>query len=93
MATTNYSSHVTKEVAERITIHDSETRCWHEIAGTQLLQFSQLNRATPIIIPIAAMEQHGHHLPLFTDSLLLGEVVRRVHEELEMEVVVTPCNG
>ena len=24
--------------------------------------------------------QHGHHLPLFTDSLLLGEVIRRVKE-------------
>jgi creatinine amidohydrolase len=37
-----------------------------------------LNRETPIIFPIAALEQHGHHLPVFTDSLLLGEVVRRV---------------
>lgn len=54
------------------------------------LQFSQLHRATPIVIPIAAMEQHGHHLPLFTDSLLLGEVVRRVESELEMDIIVAP---
>ncbi len=32
---------------------------------------------TPVVIPVAALEQHGHHLPLFTDSLLLGEVLRR----------------
>lgn len=37
-----------------------------------------LPRATPIVFPIAAVEQHGRHMPLFTDSLLLGEVIRRV---------------
>jgi len=36
-----------------------------------------LDRNVPVIIPIAALEQHGQHLPVFTDSLLLGEVVRR----------------
>ncbi|MBL8238074.1 MAG: creatininase family protein [Bryobacterales bacterium] len=36
-----------------------------------------LSKDTPVIIPIAAVEQHGHHLPVYTDSLLLGEVVRR----------------
>jgi creatinine amidohydrolase len=39
-----------------------------------------LPRETPIVLPIAALEQHGHHMPLFTDSLLLGEVIRRVKE-------------
>jgi creatinine amidohydrolase len=37
-----------------------------------------LDRNTPIVFPIAALEQHGHHLPVYTDSLLLGEVLRRV---------------
>ncbi|HKA05826.1 MAG TPA: creatininase family protein, partial [Gemmataceae bacterium] len=37
-----------------------------------------LNRDTPVVIPIAALEQHGKHMPVFTDSLLLGEVLRRV---------------
>jgi len=36
-----------------------------------------LDRNIPIVIPIAALEQHGQHLPVYTDSLLLGEVVRR----------------
>ena len=35
-------------------------------------------RHTPVVFPIAALEQHGRHMPVFTDSLLLGEVVRRV---------------
>jgi creatinine amidohydrolase len=37
----------------------------------------KLSKDTPIIFPVAALEQHGGHLPLFTDSYLLGEIVRR----------------
>ncbi len=45
---------------------------------------------TPVVIPVAALEQHGHHLPLFTDSMLLGEIVRRVSVELADEVLFAP---
>ncbi|MBS0207848.1 MAG: creatininase family protein [Planctomycetes bacterium] len=45
---------------------------------------------TPVIIPVAALEQHGHHMPLFTDSLLLGEVVRRAHEPLAERAIFAP---
>jgi len=37
-----------------------------------------LPRTTPVVFPVAALEQHGRHMPVFTDSLLLGEVIRRV---------------
>jgi creatinine amidohydrolase len=49
-----------------------------------------LDKATPVVFPVAALEQHGHHMPLFTDSLLLGEVVRRVHETLGDKILVAP---
>jgi creatinine amidohydrolase len=49
-----------------------------------------LSRDIPIVIPIAALEQHGRHMPLFTDSLLLGEVMRRVMERLKGRVLFTP---
>ena len=49
-----------------------------------------LSRDCPVVIPIAALEQHGRHLPLFTDSLLLGEVVRRASEPLQGTVLFTP---
>jgi len=45
---------------------------------------------TPVVIPVAALEQHGRHLPVFTDSLLLGEVVRRVSERLADRVLFAP---
>jgi creatinine amidohydrolase len=50
----------------------------------------QLSPDLPVVVPIAALEQHGHHLPLFTDSLLLGEVVRRAAERLGERALWTP---
>jgi creatinine amidohydrolase len=44
----------------------------------------------PVVVPIAAVEQHGRHLPVFTDSMLLGEVVRRARETLGDRVVWAP---
>ena len=49
-----------------------------------------LSKDTPVVFPIAALEQHGHHLPVFTDSLLLGEIVRRAKEPLASRVLFAP---
>ena len=43
---------------------------------------------TPIVFPVAAIEQHGHHLPVATDSMLLAEVVRRAQTLLPQERVL-----
>lgn len=51
---------------------------------------ASLSKDTPILIPIAALEQHGHHMPVFTDSLLCGEVTRRAHERLKDKILMTP---
>jgi len=49
-----------------------------------------LDKRTPVIVPVAALEQHGHHLPVFTDSLLLGEIVRRISIPLFDRVLIAP---
>ena len=50
-----------------------------------------LSKDTPVVIPIAALEQHGRHMPVFTDSMLLGEVLRRVKESsVKDRVLFTP---
>ena len=47
-----------------------------ELYEMQWPKVQALPRSTPIVFPIAALEQHGHHMPVFTDSLLLGEVAQ-----------------
>ena len=49
-----------------------------------------LLRDVPVVIPVAALEQHGRHMPVFTDSMLLGEIVRRAGERLGDRVLWTP---
>jgi creatinine amidohydrolase len=49
-----------------------------------------LPKETPVVIPVAALEQHGKHMPVFTDSMLLGEVIRRVREKLDAKALFTP---
>lgn len=38
--------------------------------------------ATPVLIPIGSMEQHGHHMPLHVDVLLPTEFARRVAQQI-----------
>lgn len=49
-----------------------------------------LVRSTPVVIPVSAMEQHGHHMPLFTDSMLATKVVQRAHEALVDKILLAP---
>jgi creatinine amidohydrolase len=49
-----------------------------------------LSKDTPVVFPVAALEQHGRHLPLFTDTLLLGEIMRRAESRLGDRVVFAP---
>lgn len=49
-----------------------------ELADLTWPAVAALPKSTPVVFPIAALEQHGRHMPLFTDSMLLGEVLRRV---------------
>lgn len=53
-------------------------------------EVERLSKDVPVVVPIAAVEQHGRHLPVFVDSMLLGEVVRRASEVLADRVVWTP---
>jgi creatinine amidohydrolase len=49
-----------------------------------------LAKDTPVVIPVAALEQHGHHLPVFTDSMLVGEIARRAEAQLQDRALFTP---
>jgi creatinine amidohydrolase len=61
-----------------------------ELADLSWTDVDALHRDTPVIIPIAALEQHGHHLPVFTDSMLTKEIVCRAHETLREQTLLVP---
>jgi creatinine amidohydrolase len=44
----------------------------------------------PVVVPLGALEQHGHHMPMFTDSMIIGEIARRAEAELGNEAVFLP---
>jgi len=39
------------------------------------------------VLPLGSLEQHGHHLPVFTDSLIISHIAERV-EGLRSEAIV-----
>jgi creatinine amidohydrolase len=43
-----------------------------------------------VVCPLASMEQHGHHLPLLTDTLLVTAVAERVHDRLGESMLLAP---
>jgi creatinine amidohydrolase len=43
-----------------------------------------------VVVPIGSFEQHGHHLPLLTDSMIGGEIARRAEAELGDSAVFLP---
>lgn len=53
--------------------------------------------STLLVLPTAAIEQHGHHLPLATDTLinnlLLGKAFERIPEELAIYALPPVCYG
>lgn len=49
-----------------------------------------LDKNTPVIFPLAALEQHGRHMPVFTDSMLTNELVRRTEATLGERVLFAP---
>lgn len=43
-----------------------------------------------VVVPLGSLEQHGHHLPLLTDSMIGGEIARRAEAELGDEALFLP---
>lgn len=43
-----------------------------------------------VVLPIGSLEQHGHHLPLLTDSLIGAEIARRAEAELGDDALFLP---
>lgn len=61
---------------------------FHEKTSAQLAAVDR--DQTLVIIPIAAVEQHGPHMPTGTDTILCGAVAGAVEERLTKRVLLAP---
>lgn len=61
----------------------------HQFTWQSFKQMSPESRV--FVLPLGSTEQHGHHLPLSVDSLLVDAVARGVHDRLPDQVVLLPA--
>jgi creatinine amidohydrolase len=58
------------------------------------LSSSELGRLAPrriAVLPLAAVEQHGDHLPVITDSAIADELARRIEAAMPEEIIMLPA--
>jgi len=60
---------------------------WQELASPE---FRQIDRATPVVLPVAAVEQHGPHLPIATDRMIAEYFAEQLNARLGASVLVLP---
>lgn len=61
---------------------------FHEMTSTRLAAIER--DRTVVLIPIAAVEQHGPHMPTGTDTILCNAVAEAVESRLSESVLLTP---
>ena len=62
-----------------------------QLAQMAWMEIQALDRSTVVIAPFGAMEQHGPHLAMQTDSLIAGELARRVDDACGGRLLVLPA--
>jgi creatinine amidohydrolase len=60
---------------------------WMQLRRGQLDAF---DRRTPVILPTAAVEQHGEHLPLGTDCIITSAITDRLDQAMERKILIMP---
>jgi Creatinine amidohydrolase len=46
-----------------------------------------------VVVPLGSLEQHGHHLPLLTDTMIGAEVAHRAEQEWAIRRSFCQCSG
>jgi creatinine amidohydrolase len=60
---------------------------WQDLKTTG---FEGVDRSTPVVLPVAAVEQHGPHLPLATDRLIAEYFAEELNGRLGSHVLTLP---
>lgn len=51
---------------------------------------NSVDRNTPVLIPLGSCEQHGHHLPVFVDTIQVDQIARRAEQRLSDRILLAP---
>ena len=60
---------------------------WENLTSPEI---AELDRNIPVILPVAAIEQHGLHLPLATDKLIVNHFCHQLDKEISDRVLILP---
>ena len=60
---------------------------WEELSWPQI---ETLDKEKVVVIPTGSVEQHGRHLPVFTDTFLVTDIAQRVAERMGDEIILLP---
>jgi creatinine amidohydrolase len=60
---------------------------WQNLTSPSL---SHVDRRTPVLLPLAAIEQHGPHLPLATDRLIGEYFAAELEREIPDRILILP---
>ena len=60
---------------------------WQELTSPD---FDGIDRSVPVVLPVAAVEQHGPHLPLATDRMIVEFFADELNSRLGRAVLVLP---
>jgi creatinine amidohydrolase len=63
---------------------------WDQLTSQEI---NALDRNIPVILPVAATEQHGAHLPLATDRMIAEYFCQQLHEDIPDKVLILPVMG
>ena len=54
------------------------TKFWNNLTTKEI---SKLSRNTIIVVPFSAIEQHGPHLPVSTDKIILDRILEKLSKK------------
>ena len=63
---------------------------WDQLTSPQI---GNLDKNIPVLLPIAATEQHGPHLPLATDRMIGEHFAMKLREAIPDKVLILPTVG
>lgn len=63
---------------------------WDQLTSQEI---NALDRNIPVILPVAATEQHGAHLPLATDRMIAEYFCQQLQEDIPDKVLILPIMG